>query len=197
MTLIIAAKTKKDIIIASDTLATVKKDGNYLPNEIVEKIYRLNPSIALLIAGNIEKAKVAFIKDFVANNRLEGDVYDLHNLFLYKINELSLQLAAEENMQVCFAGFTKGKAVIRTVNWKYGHLPKTSDYSPYFIGGFESPSYRAQSLLVEKGVQDYPSKNKLSKIIRETIRQCIDEYKDNDSGERLGGRPDVRILSLK
>lgn len=198
MTLIIGSFTKNSIVIASDRLVTVERDNKKEPDEIFDKIYQLNPSTAILFTGNITKSTLTFLRTFGYSNRLERDVTVIRDTLLQQLKDQPLSLDPKEKLQLCLAGFTNKQPMLKIVTMNYGEdvLSQKADNN-YFIGGFTNPSYRAQALLIDKGIKSHLSKNKLRKAINDTLIQCIEEFKDDNNNEKLGGIPDIRVLSQK
>lgn len=191
MTLLVAAHCGKDLVVGSDTLVTINRRGKTI-DDTNSKIFKMNKHTAMMVAGRFEADMNQFIKDYAYNHRTDTNIVALRDGVVTDPN--LPKLGKDQRIQLCFAGYAYSQPDVRILILEYEKAPKSSKLeNNYFAAGYEKPARRAEALLLEKEINKARRTVEIKQIVRESLLQCIEEYKD-DKDERLGGSPEVVVL---
>lgn len=192
MSLIVAAHNQQHIVIGTESLNTITRDGKpFVPDKNeVQKVVEVNPRLALMITGTYMSDKLPFIR---AYKRAVGDITDLDMAFrtLFDMGQKSMTIHPTEGFMIGLAGYGSTGPSFRLITQAYGDgMGYVEDYPfTHYLSGEKAAVQHAESLLKSSSIDAQSPTEEIEKKIREILEACITAHP-----EKLGGPVGITLL---
>lgn len=175
MSLVVAIENENEIIIGTDSLILIKKDGKKQRGKSLKKVIKINQHLAIAITGTTLEVTLQIFEQYVADLLNTTDVDIAFETLCQKIKSTTFRENNDEQYRVTVFGYTGNKPKIKSIAVQAGYITDTDEtYTNLYFSGEHDPVTLAEALLAGKVIGS--SFSEVAYIITDTIATCIRKY---------------------